>query len=110
MTANLRLTDVLTAHIWRCQYRTVLLVYPECAYLRKWQADDPDIQEKVGYSQTEQKRIRDVTIFLVGKGAFPERRKVGTALQSSQNQERHSPQSYDEDGRESKSIENGAAA
>ena len=40
----------------------------------------------------------------------PECREVGTALQASQDQKSHGPESYDNDGYQSNSVENSLAA
>lgn len=50
------------------------------------------------------------SILRLNKSARPERREMRTALQSSQDQERHRPENNNGDGETSKKTENGPAA
>ena len=75
----------------------------------KWQADDPNVQEKVGNGQTEQGWIWYVTILQLSKNTRPERREMRATLQSIQNQECHDPESHDNEGDESENVEIGPA-
>ena len=76
----------------------------------EWQTNNPNIQEKVGNSQTEQVWIRDATVMRFGNSTRPECGEVRAALQCSQNQECHGPKCHDNNGGKSDGMKSGLAS
>ncbi len=76
----------------------------------EWQANDPNVQNKVRNSQTEQVWIRYATVMRSGNSTRPERGEMRAALQCSQDQECHGPKCHDNDGGKSDGMKSGLIA